>query len=83
MSTTGHHRCALRQSVWLTGFIAAFFWALTAIVTVALPDVVVWGSANLFAIIMGVGAAALAGLAFAVPRLGKFGDRVASIMVHG
>ena len=68
---------ALRQSMWRPGFIAAFFWALTATVTVALPDVVVWGSADLFAIIMAVGATALAVLAFAVPRLGKTGDKIA------
>jgi NitT/TauT family transport system permease protein len=68
---------ALRQGVWLPGFIAAFFWALTAIVTVALTDVVVWGSADLFAILMGAGAAVLALFGLVVPMLGKAGEKIA------
>jgi NitT/TauT family transport system permease protein len=68
---------SFRQNVWISGFIAALFWALTAIVTVALPDVVVWGSADLFAIILGIGSVVLVILGFAVPRLGKAGESIA------
>jgi NitT/TauT family transport system permease protein len=67
---------SIRQAVWVPGLIAAFFWALTAIVTIALPDTVPWGSAGLFAIITGSGAVALAVLGFAVPRLGAAGARL-------
>lgn len=67
---------SLRQGIWFPGLIAAFFWALTAIVTVALPDVIQWGSAGLFSIITGVGAALLALFAFTVSGLGKFGEKV-------
>ncbi|AVA23723.1 ABC transporter permease subunit [Rhizobium sp. NXC24] len=67
---------SLRQGVWTTGFIAALFWALTAIVTVALPDVIAWGSGPLFAAIMAAGAIALVALGFAVPRLGATGAKI-------
>jgi NitT/TauT family transport system permease protein len=66
---------SLRQGVWAPGFVAAFFWALTAIVTVALPDTIKWGSAGLFATIVGAGALALLALGFAVPRMGARGAK--------
>jgi NitT/TauT family transport system permease protein len=66
---------SIRQGVWTSGFIAALFWALTAIVTVALPDVIAWGSGPLFAAIMGAGAITLAALGFAVPRMGAAGAK--------
>jgi NitT/TauT family transport system permease protein len=69
---------AVQQVIWTNGLIAAAAWAAAALVTVALPDVVPWGSANLFAWIMGIGAAMLAALAIIVPRL----DRRASGFVH-
>ncbi|WP_181703132.1 ABC transporter permease [Chthonobacter albigriseus] len=62
--------------LWLPGLIAAASWAATAVVTVALPDVVPWGSAGLFAILTGAGAAALVVLALAVPRLGAAGRTI-------
>ncbi len=46
-------------------------------VTAALPDVVPWGSRDLFAPLLLGGAAVLAGLAFAADRLGRFGARLA------
>jgi NitT/TauT family transport system permease protein len=59
--------------VWTTGLVAAAAWAAAAIVTVALPDVVRWGSTQLFAIIVATGAALLAVLTVLVPRLGSRG----------
>ena len=64
----------LQQVIWTNGLIAAAAWAAAALVTVALPDVVPWGSDGLFAIIMASGALALVVLAFAVPHLGRFGE---------
>ena len=49
----------LQQVIWTNGLIAAAAWAAAALVTVALPDVVPWGSDGLFAIIVaggGIGA---------------------------
>jgi NitT/TauT family transport system permease protein len=68
-SLRGFHR-----AVWTHGVIAAAAWAAAALVTVGLPDVVPWGSANLFAGIMAGGAAMLLVLAFVAQRLGRFGD---------
>jgi NitT/TauT family transport system permease protein len=64
---------AAQQVIWTNGLIAAAAWAAAALVTLALPDVVPWGSANLFASIVGGGALVLAALAFIVPRLGRAG----------
>ena len=64
----------LHEKVWASGLIAAVAWAAAAIATIALPDVVPWGSEGLFAIIMASGALALVVLAFVIPRLGRFGE---------
>jgi NitT/TauT family transport system permease protein len=64
----------LQRNVWASGLVAAVAWAAAAVATVALPDVVPWGSDGLFAIIMASGALALVVLAFAVPHLGRFGE---------
>ena len=64
---------AVQQVIWTNGLLAAAAWAAAALVTVALPDVVPWGSANLFAGIVGGGALVLAALAFIVPRLERLG----------
>ena len=61
----------VQQSVWASGIIAAVAWAAAAIATIALPDVVPWGSDRLFAVIMAGGALALVILAFVVPRAGR------------
>src|SRR5437870_2513298 len=66
-------RSASFDGVWKFGLYAAAAWAATAIVTVSLPDVVPWGSANLFAILTAIGAAIFVVLAFAVGLLGRFG----------
>jgi NitT/TauT family transport system permease protein len=67
---------AVQQVIWTNGLIAAAAWAAAALFTIALPDVVPWGSAGLFAAIMGAGAAILAALAFIVPRVGRLGSRI-------
>jgi NitT/TauT family transport system permease protein len=63
-----------QKATWKQGLYAAAAWAAAALVTVALPDVVPWGSARLFATIVGVGAAIFAVLAFTAPRLGRVGE---------
>ena len=63
----------IQQAIWSNGLLAAVAWAAAALITVGLPDVVPWGSAELFAAITAGGAAVLVVLAFAVHRLGRFG----------
>lgn len=65
---------AIQQVIWTNGLIAAAAWAAAALVTIALPDVVPWGSKDLFAAIMAGGAVVLLLLAFVVPRLGCIGE---------
>ncbi|MFT3987907.1 ABC transporter permease [Aestuariivirga sp.] len=62
--------------VWRAALAAAVFWLATAVVTIALPDVVPWGSGPLFAALTGGVAALLVILAFTVQRLGKAGERL-------
>jgi NitT/TauT family transport system permease protein len=59
------------RSFWTAGFYAAPAWGVAAVVTVAWPDVVPWGSRELFAEIVGVGALLLLGFALAAPRAGR------------
>ena len=63
-------------AIWKSGLVASLAWAATAVVTVALPDVVPWGSAGLFAVLTGIGAAILLVLSLTAGRLGRFGERV-------
>lgn len=60
-------------AVWTTGLLASVTWAVAAVVTVALPDVVKWGSTPLFAGIVGAGAVLLAAASSTVHRLGRTG----------
>ncbi len=62
-----------RTPIWRAGLAAAAAWAAAAVVTVALPDVVPWGSKELFAVIVGAAAAAFVALSFVAPRLPRFG----------
>ena len=64
------------RPVWRSGLYAAASWVLAAAITVGLPDVVPWGSGNVFAAILAAGAAILAALAFSVDWLGGFGRRL-------
>jgi NitT/TauT family transport system permease protein len=68
----------LHPPFWTHGAVAAAAWAATAIITIGLPDVVPWGSVNLFAGIMASGAAVLLALAVLAPWL----DRVRHGLIH-
>ena len=57
--------------MWRSGLYAAASWAAAAIVTKALPDVIPFGSSDLFAVLVGAGAAAFAVLAFLSSRAGR------------
>ncbi len=59
------------RPIWTPGLYAAATWAAGAIITKALPDVVPWGTNDLFAILIGLGAVAFATLALASPRSGR------------
>ena len=61
---------------WATGLVAAAAWAVAAAITIALPDVVRWGSTQLFAILVAGGAAALAVLSLSAHRLGRTGRTI-------
>ena len=63
----------IQQVIWTNGLFAAAAWAAAALITVGLPDVVPWGSAELFAAITAGGATVLVALAFLVHRLGHLG----------
>jgi NitT/TauT family transport system permease protein len=60
-------------NVWNHGLLAALTWALAASVTVLLPNVIPWGSTNLFASLVAAGAALFLFLAFTVQSLGRVG----------
>src|ERR1700734_3117778 len=60
------------RPMWRSGLYAAASWAAAVIVTKALPDVIPFGSSDLFAVLVGAGAAAFAVLAFLSPRAGRF-----------
>jgi NitT/TauT family transport system permease protein len=65
-------------SVWRDGLLAAAAWFAAAVATVALPDVVPWGSTTLWAWIMLGGAGVLLFGALTVHYLG----RVGGVIVH-
>jgi NitT/TauT family transport system permease protein len=67
-------RVAIFSGVWRDGLLVVLSWAAAALVTVSLPDVVPWGSRDLFAAITGGVAVAFVVLAFIVHRLGRVGD---------
>jgi NitT/TauT family transport system permease protein len=56
------------RPLWIPGIYAAASWAAAAIVTKSLPNVVPWGSDDLFTILVGLGAAGFAALAVTNPR---------------
>jgi NitT/TauT family transport system permease protein len=64
------------QATWKNGLLAALTWGAAALVTVALPDVVPWGSAGLFAAITGGAAIVFIALSLVVHRLGRVGERL-------
>ena len=62
---------AFGRPIWTAGLAAAAAWAATAAVTRALPNVVAFGSDDLFAGLTGFGAVGFLTLAFAAPRSGR------------
>ena len=62
--------CRGGRPIWTPGLYASASWAAAAIVTKSLPNVVPWGSDDLFAMLVGLGAVAFAALAVARPRTG-------------
>ena len=69
----------LQKNVWASGLIAAVAWGAAGVATIALPDVVPWGSAGLFVKITAGAALAFVALAFVVHRLGRVGVRLAQL----
>ena len=59
------------RPLWIPGLYAAATWAAAALITEALPDTVRYGSNDLFAFLVGLGAFGFALLAFATPRSGR------------
>jgi NitT/TauT family transport system permease protein len=66
------------SGLWRDGLLIALAFAAASLVTVSLPDVVPWGSADLFAAITGSIAATFVLAAFVVHRLGRVGE----VLVH-
>jgi len=58
---------------WTHGLLAALSWAAAAIITVSLPDVVPWGSRQLFAALTAAGALFFGVMFFSAPRTGNLG----------
>jgi NitT/TauT family transport system permease protein len=65
------------QAIWKNGFVAALTWGAAALVTIGLPDVVPWGSGELFAAITGGVAIVFVALSLFVHRLGHVGAKIA------
>ncbi len=70
-------RFAPARAVWRDGLLAAAAWFAAAAVTVAAPDVVKWGSTELWAWLMLGGAGVLLAGAFTLHRLGRAGAAIA------
>lgn len=64
------------RPLWTPGLYAAASWAAAAIVTKSLPNVVPWGSDDLFAILIGLAAIGLVALAVASPRSGGLRNKL-------
>lgn len=66
------------SAIWKDGLLAAASWGVTAIITYALPDVIVWGATDLFALLTALGAVFFLIAAVVVPRL----PRIPATLVH-
>ncbi|PYF12654.1 NitT/TauT family transport system permease protein [Rhodobacter viridis] len=62
--------------IWPAGLLASLVWAAASGITLALPDVIPWGSTELFAALTAAGALTLVTLAFTAEGLGRFGRAV-------
>ena len=69
-------RLLIGRTSWTQGLYAAAAWAAAAIITEALPDEIEYGSNDLFAALVGVGAVGLALLALRSPRRGPLRERL-------
>jgi NitT/TauT family transport system permease protein len=70
---TTHSTRLSTGNAWNHGLLAALTWALAASVTYLLPNVIPWGSTNLFAGLTAAGAALFLLLSFTVHHLGRVG----------
>jgi NitT/TauT family transport system permease protein len=68
------------RALWTPGLYAAATWGAAAVVTEALPDAVRYGSNDLFAMLVGLGAAGFALLAVATPQSGRIRE---ALEYHG
>lgn len=73
----GYASPAVGQRLWRPGLYAAGTWLLAAAITVFLPDLIPWGSRDVFVGLLLAGAAVFALLAFGIDRLGRSRDAVA------
>jgi NitT/TauT family transport system permease protein len=64
------------RPLWTQGLYAATTWAAAAVVNEALPDVVPWGSDDLFTTLVSRGAVGFAVLALARPPSGRFREGI-------
>lgn len=71
---------SLQDHVWRDGVLAAATWFLAAAISHFLPDVVVWGDTEAFALLTAIGGAVFLALAFAVPRLA---DKTRTLVHYG
>lgn len=62
-----------KDVVWLPGLLAAATWGAASAITWLLPNVIVWGATELFAIVTAAGAALFLALALALPHAGRRG----------
>lgn len=65
------------RPLWRPGLYAAGTWLLAAAVTAGLPDVIPWGSGDVFAALLIAGAAIFALLGFGIDLLGRAREQVA------
>ncbi len=62
-------RSSLKDYLWKDGLFAAATWFLAAAISRFLPDVVVWGDTQAFALLTAIGGTIFLVLAVVVPRL--------------
>lgn len=70
-SNLGGASSLLTGGVWKDGIYAALSWGAAAAITWFLPDVIVWGKTDLFALVVAIGAVIFLALSVVVPRLGS------------
>jgi NitT/TauT family transport system permease protein len=66
-------------SVWRNGLYAAVAWLAAALITEGLPDIIAWGSRDLFTWLLVAGAAIFAVLSFTLDRLSP---RIRRSLIH-